>query len=165
MDDEDQKEWDGIPNPLTLLYATLLGAVFHGGAVNVHDFAFELAFDGFRTGWLREPFYTWCLNGFHYGWGAAAGVLHGFFVRLLTERPWRESAVWAFACGLSASVLSFIWDTGLSRALWDLRHAPFEIASVALGCVLGVRLCLRYEDAEAVRGFREILWRFVIWER
>ena len=165
METNSDQEQDAIPNPLTLLYATAIGTIFHEGSITVHDFAFELVFDALRTGWLREPLYSWSLDGLHYARAASAGFMYGFFVRLLTERPWRASAAWALLCALGGVTLSFILETSFSRALWDLRHAPLEIAALALGCAVGVRVCLRYQDAGPVRGFQEILRRFVIWER
>lgn len=163
MDEEDYHATNEIPRPLTLLYCSLLGAVFGEGASAALDFGFELFFDLFRKGWLREPFYSLALDGLHYGSGVLEGACFGFFMRLLSERSWRSSAAWAFVCVLGVAFIASVLSTTFSRAVWDMRHAPFEIAAIALGCALGARLCLQYEDREQVRGVREMLWRFVTW--
>jgi len=163
MEEDPYRATSGIPHPLTLLYCSLLGAIFYEGSSGVLDFGFELFFDLFRKGWVREPYYSLALGGLHYGSNVLQGLFFGFFVRLLAERSWRSSSAWAFVCVFGVISIMAVRSTTLSRAVWDLRHAPFEIAALALGCALGARLCLLYEDREQVRGVREILWRFVIW--
>ncbi len=161
MDDEDNET--GIPHPLTLLYCAVLALIFGRAAAIVLDFVFELAFDLFRKGLLREPLYTWTLGGVHLALYVCDGILLAFFIRLLTGRSWRASAAWGFLCSVATSVVSAALSMSFSRVIWDLRHAPLEIASLALGCVVGARLCVEYEYHEPVRAFRELLMRFVVW--